>query len=352
MKHQPRFGGAFFRHNRGFAPTEAPLHRRRALAALASLAACTAVAQPRPRALPQRIKRIAVFFYGTPAHGSTRREAFVKGMQAIGYVEGTHVRYDWRYGNGQPDLIQGIARDLLREVPDVIVAFSTLCANALKDAGVASPVVMVALDDPLRAGFVQDLSRPGANFTGVTTNVSTQAPRMVELLHEIVPRTSVLGVLASPSSPTYRVFRSRVEEAAARRGLRAVTLDATTPQDLERVLAAIPPEVGGVVIMNDAGYYNERRRLAEIAIERKFPAVYPRSGHVEVGGLMSYGPNDEYSATRAASFVARILDGDSPAEMPIEGATRYELALSKKAAAAIGLAIPAAVVQKADRVLP
>ena len=327
------------------------MDRRRALAALTALAASGALAQPRPRASPQRIRRIAIFFFGTPANSRKRRDAFTKGMQALGYEEGVHVRYDWRYGNGQPDLIAGIARELHRDVPDVIVAFSTLCANELKDEGIASPVVMVAVDDPLRAGFVQDLSHPGTNFTGMTTNVVAQAPRLVELLHEAVPKLALVGMLASPSSSTYRTFRSRVEEQAARRGLRGLALDATTPQEIERTLGTLPAEVGGLVVTNDATYYNERRRLAEIAVDRQLPAIYPRFGHVEVGGLMSYGPNEEFIATRASSFVARILDGDSPADMPIEGPTRYELGINRKAAAAIGLALPASFVKKADRIV-
>ena len=327
------------------------MHRRHVLAALAGLAVCGALAQPRPRTLPERVRRIAVFFFGTPANSRARREAFLKGMQALGYVEGTHVRYDWRYGNGQPDLIVGIARELRRDAPDVIVSFSTICVNALKDEGAGAPVVMVAVDDPLRAGFVENLSRPGMNFTGMTTNVIAQAPRLVELLHEVVPKTAVIGMLASPSSSTYRPFRARVEETAARRGLRVAILDATTPQEIERVLTTVHADVGGIVVTNDATYYNERRQIAEIAIVRKLPAIYPRWGHVEAGGLMSYGPNEEYIATRATSFVARILDGDSPADMPIEGPTRYELGVNRKAAAAINLAIPESLIRKAERVI-
>ena len=326
------------------------MHRRRALAALASLAVPAALAETRLRAV-RRIQRISIFFYGTPANAKARREAFVAGMQELGYEDGKNARYAWRYGNGQPDLILSIARELHREVPDVIIAFSTICANALKDEGVASPVVMVAVDDPLRAGFVNDLSHPGTNFTGMTTNVIAQAPRLVELLHEAVPRMGVIGMLASPSSSTYRLFRSRVEEQGSHRGLRVAPLDATAPQEMERVLASGPAEVGGLVVTNDATYYNERRRLAEIAVERKLPAIYPRFGHVQVGGLMSYGPNETYIAIRAASFVARILDGDSPADMPIEGPSRYELGINRTAAAAISLTIPAALIRKADRVV-
>jgi putative ABC transport system substrate-binding protein len=327
------------------------LHRRRALAAIASLAVPAAIAQTRPRATPQRARRVSIFFFGTPPNSRARREAFLKGMQSLAYVEGTDVRYDWRYGNGQPDLIQGIARELHREVPDVIVAFSTICANALKDQGVTSPVVMVAVDDPLRAGFVQDLSHPGANFTGMTTNVVAQAPRLVEFLHEAVPGIGVIGLLSSPANSTYRPFRSRVEEQAARRNLRVVPMDAATPFEIEKALAGVLPEVGGIVVTNDGMYYNERRQIAEIAVDKRLPAIYPRFGHVEVGGLMCYAPNEEYIATRAASFVARIFDGDSPADMPFEGPTRYELGLNRKAAAAIKLTIPQSLLKKVDRVI-
>jgi putative ABC transport system substrate-binding protein len=307
--------------------------------------------QPQQRPRPQRLRRVAVFFFGTPANSSRRRDAFFKGMQELGYVDGVHVRYNLLYGNGQPDLIKGFADDLRRDAPDAIVAFSTINVNAMKDEGVSSPVVMVAVDDPLRAGFVQDMSHPGMNFTGLTTNVVAQAPRLVDLLHEAIPRVGTVGMLASPASSTYRLFRSRVEEQATRRGLRMMAFDAVTPQEIERALATVPAGVGGLVVTNDATYYNERRRIAEIAIERNLPAIYPRLGHVEVGGLMSYGPNEEYLATRAAGFVARILDGDSPADMPIEGPSRYELGVSRKAAQAIGLALPQSFLQKADRII-
>jgi putative ABC transport system substrate-binding protein len=289
-------------------------------------------------------------FFGTPANASSRRETFVQAMAKAGYEDGVTVRYDWRYGNGQPDLIARNARELAQGVPDVIVAFSHAMAAAVKEAGVASPVVMIAVDDPVRAGFAQELSRPGANFTGLTTNVIGQAARYVELIDEATPRTNRIGLLASPASSTYKLFRSRVEDAAARRSIQVVTLDASTPAEVDRVLGGDHPGLHGLIVTSDTLFDSERRRIAELAIERRLPAVYPRFGFVAAGGLMSFGPNDEYFATRGAAFVTRILDGDSPADMPIEGPTRYELALNRKAAA-IDLAIPATVVRKADRVI-
>ena len=328
------------------------MHRRRALAALASLAAAPAFAQQPPKLRQvRRIRRVCIFFFGTPANSRARRDVFVQAMLQAGYADGTNVRFDWRYANGQQDLVNQYAREMAQAVPDVIVAFSTTNAQALKDAGVASPVVMIAVDDPVRTGFVHDLSRPGTNFTGLTTSVIAQAPHYVELVDEATSRTSHIGLLASPSSTTYKLFRSRVEEHAARRNIRITSLDANTPQEIDRVLGSTQPAMQGLIVTSDAMFYNERRRIAELAIERRLPAVYPRFGYVEAGGLMSYGPNDEHFATRGAAFVVRILDGDSPPDMPIEGPTRYELGVNRKAAAAIGLTLPEALMKRADRLV-
>jgi putative ABC transport system substrate-binding protein len=297
------------------------------------------------------MRRVCLFFFGTPANSRTRREAFVQAMLQAGYADGTNVRFDWRYANGQQDLVNQYAREMAQGVPDVIVAFSTSNSQALKDAGVASPVVMIAVDDPVRTGFVHDLSRPGTNFTGLTTSVIAQAPRYVELIDEATPRTAQIGLLASPASSTYKLFRSRVEEHAARRNIRIVMLDASTPQEIDRVLGGGLRDVQGLIVTSDAMFYTERLRIAELAVERRLPAIYPRFGYVEAGGLMSYGPNDEHFATRGAAFVVRIIEGDSPPDMPIEGPTRYELALNRKAATAIGFKLPESLTKKADRVV-
>src|SRR6185436_20201966 len=117
-----------------------------------------------------RVRRVSILFYGTPDNSRSRRDAFVQAMRESGYGDGTNVRYDWRYANGQDDLVARHARELAQSVPDVIVAFSTINVRALKEAGVTSPVVMIAVDDPVRSGFAHELSRPGMNFTGMTTN--------------------------------------------------------------------------------------------------------------------------------------------------------------------------------------
>ncbi len=296
------------------------------------------------------MRRVTIFFFGTPANSRARREAFVKAMLDLGHVDGRTVRYDWRYANGQPDLVTRHARELVREVADVIVSFSPANTQALRDAGVATPVVMIAVDDPVRDGFAHELSHPGMNFTGMTTNVIAQAPRYVELMHEALGKAATIGLLASPASSTYRQFRTRVEAEAVRRAVQIASLDASTPQEMERALTTDQP-MQGLIVTSDAMYYTERRRIIEIVTDRRLPAIYPRFGYVEAGGLMSFAPNDEYVATRGASFAARILEGDAPSGMPIEAPTRYELGVNPKAARAIGFALPKSLVQKADRIV-
>ena len=328
------------------------MHRRRALAALASLAAAPAFAQQPPKLRQvRRIRRVCLFFFGTPANSRTRRDAFIQAMLQAGYADGTNVRFDWRYANGQQDLVNQYAREMAQGVPDVIVAFSTTNAQALKDAGVASPVVMIAVDDPVRSGFVHDLSHPGTNFTGLTTNVIAQAPRYVELIDEATPRTAQIGLLASPASTTYKLFRSRVDEQAARRNIRITLLDAATPQDIDRVLGPGLREVQGLIVTSDAMFYNERRHIAELVVERRLPAVYPRFGYLEAGGLMSYGPKISQSWKSAARYVEKILKGADPAVTPVEQVGIFEFVINTATARTLGLTIPKPVLARADALI-
>jgi putative ABC transport system substrate-binding protein len=326
------------------------LHRRRALAAFASLAIAPALAETRLR-MVRRIQRVAIVFYGTPANSRSRRDAFVNAMRELGYEDGRNVRFDWRYANGQPDLVVRNATQLSHEIVDVVVSFSAINTEALRDAGISAPVVMSALDDPVRSGFAHELARPGTNFTGLTTNVVAQASRYLELLLEAVGKASVLGLLASPASSTYQLFRSRVDEAAARRGVHVASLDAATPEEIDRVLGRGQPAMQGLIVTSDTLFYNERRRIVELANEARLPAIYPRFGYVEVGGLMSYAPNDERLAARAAKFVARIIEGEAPEAMPIEGPIVYELAVNRRAAKSMALELPSALIKKADRLV-
>jgi putative tryptophan/tyrosine transport system substrate-binding protein len=325
------------------------VNRRRAILALAALApwsALTARSQA-PGAMP----RVAVLTSGSSANARTRLDAFRKGMEELGYVEGRNVHYEMRSANGQLDLLREYARELARDA-DVIVSSSALTTRALKEASVSIPVVMVAVDDPVADGFARSLAHPGANFTGLTANVLDQAPRMVELLSQASPKLARLAALANPSNPTYRSFRARMESAGARAGARTTFLEASTPEQLEIAFPATGADVfDGLVVMYDTMLYSQRIRIVELARDTRRPVIYPQRGYVEAGGLMSYGPQIEQNYRRAASYVDRILKGAQPRDMAIEPPVRFELVINRNAARGLGVKLPPDFLKKADKII-
>ena len=295
--------------------------------------------------------RVAVLTSGSAANARTRLEAFRKGMEELGYVEGRNVHYDVRSANGQLDLLHEDARELARD-SDVIVSSSALTTRTLKEASVSIPVVMVAVDDPVADGFARSLAHPGANFTGLTANVLDQAPRFVELLSQASPKLARLALLANPTNPTYRSFRARLESAAARAGARMTVLEASTPEQLEIAFPATGKDVfDGLVVMYDTMLYSQRIRVVELARDTRRPVIYPQRGYVEAGGLMSWGPQIEQNYRRAATYVDRILNGAQPRDMAIEPPVRFELVINRNAARGLGVQLPPDFLKKADKII-
>jgi putative ABC transport system substrate-binding protein len=326
------------------------VNRRRAVLVLAAIAPWAAIPLARSQSA-SRMPRIGVLVFGSPVNFRPRAEAFRKGMEELGYFEGRNVHYEWRSANGQPDLLSQEAHDLAKVV-DVIVSASAHTTRALQEAQVTLPIVMAAVDDPVADGFAASLAHPGANFTGLSANVIDHAPRFVELLSQTTEKLTRIGVLANPSSPTYKTFRSRIEKAAIRAGARPIVLDATTPEQLETAFPATGQDVfDGMVVMYDSLFYSQRLRVVELARDTRRPAVYPQRGYVEAGGLMSYGPHLEENYRRAASYVDRILKGARPRDMAIEPPAHFELVINRAAARGLGVKLPADFLAKADRII-
>lgn len=314
-----------------------------------ALAAIPAATHVPAWAQPEKVARVAILHFGTPANFRSRAQAFTRAMQDGGFVEGRNVQYAWRAANGQPDLLKQYARELASGNDDVIVSASTLTTEALRDAGATRPVVMMAVDDPVTAGFARDLVRPGSNFTGITTSVLEHAPRFVDLLLEALGAIGSIAFLAAPDTSTYRSYRGRIEERAARSRIRVATYEARNAADIDRVFAALGEQA--LIVMSATNLYIDRRHIVELAADRKVPAIYPQAGYVDVGGLMSYGPSFEANAARAAAFVARVIDGEAPASIAIERPPRFELVVNRRAAAALGTALSPEYLRKADRVI-
>ena len=314
------------------------MDRRRSLAALAALAAA---GHPALRAQPaSAIPRVAFLLYGSRPNFASRAEAFMKAMAELGYVEGKTVAYDFRIANGQEDLLATYAAELGRSGATVIVSASTHTTRALKAAGISTPVVIGAAEDPVSEGFAKSLEKPGGNMTGIDSATIEHLGRHVELLFAVAPRLTRVTALLNPSNPTYRLYRGRLQ-SAVRPGTRLIFVDASTPAQIEGAFPSrARDDADGLVVMNDTIFYNERRTLAEMAARAKRPAIYPQRGFVEAGGLMSWGPNPDVNFARAASFVDRILKGARPGDLPIEQATHIELVASREAFRALDLAIP------------
>jgi putative ABC transport system substrate-binding protein len=316
------------------------LNRRRAIATLAALGS-PFVFRAAGAQQPGKLRRVAILMYGSPANFAGRADAFTSAMRELGYEPGKNIHYDWRSANGQDDLLRKLAEEVSREPFDVIVSASANTTRALQKATKTRPIVMGSVEDPVGEGFARSLAQPGTNMTGVTSSVVDHLPKQLELLADVVPHLTTVTAALNPANVSYRAYRDRLDAAATRRKLKLVIVDAKSAAQIEAAFAPLAAnQVGAVLVMNDAGYYNERAVVAEIASGARRPAIYPHRGYVEAGGLISYGPNPEANFTRAAYYVDRILKGAKPSELPIEPPSLLETVIHRGAALALGLTIP------------
>jgi ABC-type uncharacterized transport system substrate-binding protein len=298
-----------------------------------------------------RVARVVIFTLGTPANFHSRAEAFIKGMEALGYVEGRNVLYIWRSANGQPEILREHARDIVRSGADVVLAGGGPSARELLRVQVPFPVVLVTTEDPVTAGFARSLQRSGTNFTGIAVSNVGEAGRYIEYLAQAAGKVQRVGVLGNPASAMYAPFRSRLEASAAKTGPRLVILDARSRDDVERLLPGpLGGDVDSMIVMNDSLFYNERATIIEAAATARRPVIYPSRDYVEAGGLMSYGPHIEANFRRAAEYVDRVIKGAKPAEMAFEQSSRFELAINRATVKTLGLQIPT-LLKRADRLI-
>jgi putative ABC transport system substrate-binding protein len=292
---------------------------------------------------------VAALCFGSPGNLKTRVDAFLAAMRRIGYVENRNVLYDFRYANGQRDLLPGLAREVVARNPQLIVSGSTLTTPPLMEATKTIPIVMVTAEEALVTGGQP--TRPAANVTGTVNNALEQLPRSLQHTHAVVPNLTRFAALMNPTNGAYAAYRAALDAAARNMRLAIEHVEAPSRQDLQRAVARAAGAGQALLVMSDAALYDERRNIAELAMVNRIPAMYPQRGYVEVGGLMSYGQNIEAGFARAAEFVDRILKGAKPADLPLELPAKIEFTINRYTAANLGLAIPAEVLKRADRVV-
>jgi putative tryptophan/tyrosine transport system substrate-binding protein len=278
--------------------------------------------------------------------------AFRDGMRERGYVEGQNLIIDVRWPQRSFEQDPGVAAEFVHANVDVIVAWGTQAVAAARSATSTIPIVMVSVSDPVGAGFVASLARPGGNVTGVTPINPDISGKLVELLREIVTGMKQVGVVFNPKNPGATIQMRGVEDAVRALGLQSRVLEARALEEFQSAFARLTAQgVEGVVLLADPSLIEHRMRIAELARNARLPTAFQRRESVDAGGLLAYGASNNDQFRQAAFYVDRILKGAKPAELPVQQPTKFELVINRTTAKALGLDVPPTLLARADEVI-
>jgi putative ABC transport system substrate-binding protein len=303
---------------------------------------------------PEKVPRVGYISPGSSSDAPRLRrfEAFRQGLRELGYVEGRNIALEPRWAEGTYDRYPALAADLVRLKVDVIVAVGGRASEVAKQATRTIPIVMSVVIDPVGSGLVPSLARPGGNVTGLSLMGPDLVGKQLEVLKEVVPRVSRVALLWNPNNPGSAAQLREAEVAARALDVRLQTLEARTPQEIDRAFTAMTREQpGALMVLLDGIFTNQARQIAERAAKSRLPSIYGLSEYTEAGGLMVYSSNPLELERRAATFVDKILKGAKPGDLPVEQPTNFYLVINLKTAKAIGLTIPPLLLQRADRVI-
>jgi putative ABC transport system substrate-binding protein len=295
------------------------------------------------------------FLHSGPAASNVHLvDAFRRGLTEAGYTEGRNVTVEYRWAEGHYDRLAGLADGMVRRPVAVIFGGAPPAALAAKAATTTIPIVFVSGDDPVKSGLVETLNRPGGNVTGISLFSGSQlGAKHIELLHELLPPASAIGLLVNPGNTTQTEAQTALTKAAAQRfGLRVHVLDASTVADLDRVFATLAElRIAGLVVGGDPFFTSQRDRLVALAGRHAVPTIYNLRQFVAAGGLISYGSSITDVYRQAGVYSGRILKGSKPSDLPVMLPTKFELAINLKTAKTLGLDLPASVLARADEVI-
>jgi putative ABC transport system substrate-binding protein len=302
----------------------------------------------------ERMRRIGVLM-STAANdplGKARIAAFLHGLQQLGWTDGRNVRIDTRWGGGNADDIRKYAAELVGIAPDVILASGGSVAGPLLQATRTVPIVFTSTPDPVGAGFVDSLARPGGNATGFTNLEYGLGAKWLELLKEIAPRVTRAAVLRDPAIPQGTGQWGAIQTAGPSVGIEVSPINVREAGEIERTVTAFARQPNGGLIVSGSGLAHVHRDIIiKLAARHKLPAVYFERYYVTGGGLISYAADSIDPHRRAASYVDRILKGENPADLPVQNPTKYELVINLKTAKALGLDVPPTLLSRADEVI-
>jgi putative tryptophan/tyrosine transport system substrate-binding protein len=279
--------------------------------------------------------------------------ALRQGLDELGWVDGRNIHIHLRWPGGDLERVRSLAKDLVELKPDVLIARSTPATLALRNETDAIPIVFVNIAEPVESGLAQTLARPGGNITGFTNFESSIGGKWLQLLKEVDPRISRVGLIYNPqTAPFAGLFLRSVQSAAPMVSVQAIGLQVETASDIETALAAFAREKGGSLVAIPDSFTTEHRHLLiALAARYRLPAVYAASSATRSGGLMAYAVDTRDTMRRAAGYIDRILKGAKPAELPVQQPTQFALSVNLKAAKALGLEFPPSLVATADEVI-
>jgi putative tryptophan/tyrosine transport system substrate-binding protein len=299
-----------------------------------------------------KVHRIGFLGNSTAALEAHLVGPFREGLRELGYVEGQNIVIEYRWAEGKYERFPRLIAELLAQKVELIVTAGTPASLAVKKATTSVPLVMVGVGDPVDTGLVASLKQPGGNVTGLTSIADETEGKKLELLREVLPTLSRIAVLSNPENQSMEAVLKEMRAAAQVLGMKVRVFDVRTSGELDETFKAIVRERPGVLrVMGDRLFLHNRQRIMDFATKQRLPVVPGHPELVEAGGLMSFGPSYPGMHRRAAYFVDRILKGTKPADLPVERPTKFELVVNLKAAKALGLKIPASLLQRADQVI-
>jgi putative ABC transport system substrate-binding protein len=280
------------------------------------------------------------------------REGFRKGLRDFGYTEGRNIVIEYRYAEGRPERLPRLAAELVRLNMDVIAAETTPASLAVQHATATIPIVMTLVADPVESGLISSLARPGGNITGLSLQLPDIAAKRLQLLREVVPGVSRVGILWNSASPiTPPQFRA-AEAAAQVLGIQLESLGVRALDDFERAFqAATRRGTGALLILDDFFLTRHLTQIAKLTVKARLPAMAGVTGFAEAGVLVSYGPNFAHITRRAVIYVDKILKGAKPGDLPVEQSSKFELVINLKTAKALGLTISPSLLGRADEII-
>jgi ABC-type uncharacterized transport system substrate-binding protein len=302
---------------------------------------------------PERVRRVGIVSGIRDFDATARYSALQQRLQQLGWIEGRNVRFEYRFGMGtNPDLIRKYVAEMIALEPDVILAGGSPIVGALQRASRTVPIVFAGVIDPVGAGFVESMARPGGNTTGFIAHEYGLSVKWLELLKEIAPSLTRVGVLRAAGTPAGIGLWAAMQGAAPGLKVELSPIDIRDTADIEKAIGAFARGANnGLIVAPSSLTIMHRDQISALAGRHQLPAVYPYRYFVAGGGLMSYGSDDVDIYRQAATYIDRILKGEKPADLPVQAPTKYELVINLKVAKALGIEIPPTLIARADEVI-